>query len=200
MKKIFLLFLVSLVWATLVFAENITREQADEIVADYVKSEALQLVELYANINEPNEAGVAITTSNGETFRAKYACWVYCLDESEPAQRRYIFIKEEGGSLLEVIASNDVSELGASWIAMNPTGLVNPESGVKLLYQNPVSDWLTVPCDGENVRVEIYDLNGTRLFSELLFGKDSCQLNVSFLSAGIYVVRVDGKTYKIVKN
>ena len=82
-----------------------------------------------------------------------------------------------------------------------PSGLDDlKEDTYKFLYPNPVDDWLTLPCKGENTRVEIYDLKGTRLFSGSLSGNDACQLNVSFLSAGIYMVNVDGKTYKIIKN
>ena len=68
------------------------------------------------------------------------------------------------------------------------------------LCPNLVDDWLTLPCNGESVRVEIYDLRGARLFSGTLSNKDACQLNVSFLNTGLYIVRVDGETYKIVKN
>ena len=123
MKKIFILTSVFIAWAMSLTAENITREQADEIVRSYVQSEVTNPA-LYANVNNPNGEGIAITTSNEETFRAKYACWAYYLDENEPVQRRYLFVKENDGSLLEVIASNDLSELDASWVAMNmPTGL-----------------------------------------------------------------------------
>jgi len=210
MKKILLPFIMLCVilmlflfaWTTSLPAENITREQADVIVQNYVQSEVTQPAALFTNLNEPSDAGIAITTSNEESVRAKYACWAYYLNESDPVQRRYLFVKEEGGSLLEVIASNDFSELDASWVAMDiPTGLAGSEgNSIKLLYPNPVGDLLTLPCNGENVRVEIYDLKGARLFSGLLSDKDACRLNVSFLNAGIYMVTVSGETYKMIKN
>ena len=201
MKKIIILTSVLLAWTTASSAaEKITREQADAIVQSYVQSEVTQPGALYANANDPDGSGISITTSNGETLRAKYACWAYYLNESEPAQRRYLFVKEEGGSLLEVIASNDLSELSASWAAM-PTGLTdNKGNNLKQLYPNPVGDLLTLPCNGTNARVEICDLKGTRLFTGLLSGEEPCQLNVSFLSAGVYMVNVAGETYKIIKN
>ena len=200
MKTKFIITLIFIAWTTSFFAENITREQADAIVQNYVQSEVAQLGTLYANVNDPSEEGIIITTSNEETFRAKYACWTYCLDESDPIQRRYFFVKEEGGNLLEVIASNDISELGALWVAMETTSLtVNKESNIKLFYPNPVDDWLILSCN-ENTRVEIYDLKGTRLFSGTLSGESICRLNVSFLNSGIYLVSVYGKTYKMIKN
>jgi len=195
MKKIFIPMLALTVWATSLSA--ITREEADVIVQNYVQSEAAG--KLHANLNAPNGEGIAITTSNGETFKAKYACWTYCLDENESSLRRYLFVKEEGGSLLEVIASNDQSELDNSWVAI-PTGLIDTKGNIKSLYPNPVGDLLTLPCNGANARVEIYDLKGTRLFAGWLSGEEPCQLNVSFLSAGVYMVNVSGETYKIIKN
>ena len=183
-------------WATLLTAANITREQADAIVQDYVQTGTL----LYTNVNAPNTEGIVITTSEGETFKAKYACWAYCLDESDPVQRRYLFVKEEGGCLLEIIASNDISELDNSWVAMVIiTDLAGSEvNSLNMLYPNPVSNLLNLPCNGANTPVEIYDVKGSRLFSGLL--SESCQLNVSFLNAGVYIVNLSGETYKIIKN
>ena len=196
MKKFFIPILILVAWATLLPAQ-VTQEEANAIVQNYIESEAIQPAgAFYA---DATGGGISITTSNGEKINAKYACWAYYLNENEPAQRRYLFIKEDGGSLLEVIASNDVSELNDSWAVMDmPTGLAADEGNVKQLYPNPVGDILTLPC-GENIRVEIYDLKGTRLFSGLLSGKDICQLNVSFLNTGVYMVNVSGEMYKMIK-
>jgi hypothetical protein len=197
MKKIIISMSILTAWATLLSAQ-ITREQADVIVLNHVQS-GVTNPSLYVNLNNPDAKGIVITTSNEETVRAKYACWAYCLDENELFQRRYLFVKENNGSLLEVIASNDHSELGDLWAAMS-TGLAKEKGSVKLLYPNPVGDVLTVPCNDDQVRVEIYDLKGARLFSGLVSGKDACQLNVSFLNTGVYMVNISGKTYKIIKN
>ena len=201
MKKTIILISIFVACSTSLFAATITQEQADAIVLSYAQSEAIQYTALYANLNEPNTAGIEITTSNDETFRAKYACWTYCLNGNNPAQRRYLFIKKEGGNLLEVIASNDESTLEASsWVAMEPAGLIESANRTKLLYPNPVGDVLTLPCNGANARVEIFDLKGTCLFSGQLSGEDTCQLNVSFLNTGVYMVNVSGEMYKIIKN
>jgi len=198
MKKIIILMSILLTWSASLLAATITQEQADVIVLNYAQSEAPQFTALYTNLNAPNEAGIEIITSNEEIFKAEYACWAYCLEET--AQRRYLFINKEGGSLLEVIASNDVSELrNDSWVVMDTsTNLIENKSSVKLLYPNPVGNLLTLPC-GANARVEIYDLKGTRLFFGLLSGEETCQLNVSFLSAGVYMVNISDETYKIIK-
>ena len=189
-----------LVWATSLPAQT-TREQANAIVLDYLKNEVMQTCFLYVDDNEPSKDGIVITTSNKETIRAKYACWAYYLNENGQDQSRYFFVKEDNGNLLEIIARNDLGPGDlASWKAVGTnTGLINRESSAKQLYPNPVNDWLTIPCASESVRVEIYDLKGTCLFSGTLSEEDACQINVSFLNAGAYMVNVDGKTHKIIK-
>ena len=199
MKQILLLIVLSFVFLS-ASSMPISQEQADEIVQNHLRNEMTQFDFLYVNVNVPSEDGIVITTSNGEVFRAKYACWAYYVNEKGLSNRRYFFVKEEGGSLLEVIVSNesDSGEPTASWVVM-PTGLTEREADIKLLYPNPVGDLLTIPCHGKNVRVEIYNLKGSCLFSELLSGKDSFQLNVSFLKTGSYMVNISGETYKIIK-
>ncbi|MDR2407213.1 MAG: T9SS type A sorting domain-containing protein, partial [Bacteroidales bacterium] len=114
------------------------------------------------------------------------------------------FVKEDNGSLLEVIASNDLGSGDLTqWKEVETTGLVDREiNNIKPLYPNPVNDLLTIPCTGNHIRVEIHDLKGSRLFSGLLSDKETCQLDVSFLNAGMYLLSVYGGTkvvYKIIK-
>ena len=186
-----------LAWTTLLTAQ-ITREQADAVVLNYLGNEVEQQ-DLYVNTGTPASGDFSLTTSNGETIKAKYACWVYYLKESDLFQSRYLFVKAGDGNLLEVVASNDSgpSDLLTSWKTLKGSGLIGIDANAKLLYPNPVSDWLTIPYNGEFARVDIYDLKGPRLFSGLLTDK---RLNVSFLIAGTYMVSVNGEMYKIIKN
>ena len=197
MKKNFLLMSVVFTW-TVSLTAQITQKEADEIVLNYLGNEVPQQ-DLYVNTGTPATGDFSLTTSNGETIKAKYACWVYYLKESDLSQSRYLFVKAGDGNLLEVVASNDVgpNDLSTAWTAVKGSGLTEIGANAKLLYPNPVSDWLTISYNGESARVEIYDLKGTRLFSGLLTDK---RLNVSFLSAGTYMVNVDGESYKIIKN
>ena len=201
--KIFLSMLVLFACAATLSA--ITREQADEIVINYAKSEMKPGVGLYSNNNTPSTEGFTVTTSKGEIVKAKYACWVYWIGPAAileaPIQQHYLFVKEDNGSLLEIITTDVVVPNLNLWTKVNvPKDIVEPKENNKFLYPNPVDDWLTIPCNGENTRVEIYDLKGTRLFSGTLSEKETCQLNVSFLNSGVYMVNVDGKTYKIIKS
>lgn len=108
MKRIIILILVLLASETFLSAQ-VTRTQADATVRKYLQDEMIAYSLLYVYADEPNEEGISITTSNDETFKVKYACWAYYADESETAQRRYLFVRESNENLLEVIASNDLS-------------------------------------------------------------------------------------------
>jgi hypothetical protein len=75
MRKILILFLAFVALATSLSAQ-ITRKQADSIVKEYLQNEMITYSSLYVYVNLPNEEGIEITTSNEETFKVKYACWV----------------------------------------------------------------------------------------------------------------------------
>jgi hypothetical protein len=202
MRKILILVLAFVALATSLSAQT-TRKQADSIVKEYLQNEMITYSSLYVHVNVPSEEGIEITTSNEETFKAKYACWAYYLDESELSQRRYFFVKENNGSLLEVIAKNDLGTDDTQWEEAGTTGLVDGKiNNLKPLYPNPVDDLLTIPYTGNHIRVEIYDLKGCRLYSEMLSDKETYQLEVSFLKTGMYLLTVYGETtvvYKIIK-
>jgi len=190
-----------LAWTTLLPAQT-TREKADKIVLDFLKSEGILSGLLYVNDIAPGGGLITLTTSKAEIIKPKYACWVYYLNENGSDWRRYFFVKNDNESLLEVIAHKDTGPADlAPWKAVDMnSGIKEMKINAKLLYSNPVKDFLTFSCKGESVRVEIYDLKGSCLFTGSLSDKDTCQLNVSFLSTGIYVVSVDGERYKIIKN
>jgi len=208
MKKIFMLMPVLIAWTVSLSAQNITREQADAIVLDYLKSEEVrEPYLLYVNTNTPSNTDIVITTLRAETFKTKYASWAYFVNEwydiNGPYFRRYLFINELNGSVLEVKTSSDFGPSDfAAWKDVNiSTGLAEQQENNNIFfYPNPVDNFLIFPCTEKNARVEIYDLKGTCLFSEMISGENLCQLNVSFLNTGVYMVNISGKTYKIIKN
>ena len=211
MKKIFILMPALIAWAASLSAQNITRKQADSIAIDYFQKEEVQLNHLFVHADMPEEESFVITTSMDETVKVKYACWAYLLRKRtyypdgpvlvEQRRHRYLLVKKDNGHILEIITNNDSGPDLNTWKKVGITaGLDNPEVNSRLLYPNPVGDLLTFSCNGENARVEIYDLKGTRHFSGTLPQGDNCRLNVSFLSAGVYMVNISGETYKIIKN
>ena len=214
MRKMIILVSVLFAWTTSLPAANITREQANAIVLDYLQNEVMHPnYSLYVNVNTPSEDGFVVTTYKEETVKAKYACWVYFVYENIsdataalPISCRYLFVKEDNGTLLEIITTNDYVPNLSSWEALDISGMTEPKENNQSIYPNPVGDWLILPGNGEPARVEIYDLKGSHLFSGLLTDN---RLNVAFLSAGVYMVRVSGvetehalspsEMYKIIK-
>ncbi len=201
MRKILFSMSILLAWTASLPAQ-ITREQADIIALDFLKSEVVQEGALYVNDKTPDEESITLITSKEEIINVKYACWVYFLNESESTRSYYLLVKANNGSLLEIVTSNDLgpSDL-TSWIAVrNTSSLTEKENPIKTLYQDPATGLLTIPCSGDYTHVKIYDLKGACLFSKLLSKEGTSQLNVSFLIAGTYMVSADGETYKIIKN
>ena len=210
MRTKFICSLLILLVGAISISAQITREQADIIAIDYAKTKGVsETFRLFVNPDTPNEEGFSMTTLKEETIKAKYACWVYFIGfdvacpecDGCPCPHHFLFIKEDNGSVLEVITNYELIGVASpwSWELVKQSGLIEVENVVKQLYPNPVSDWLNLPCKGENLQVDIYDLNGSRLFSEMLLRENACQLNVSFLKTGVYVVNVNGETYRIIK-
>ena len=209
MKKTFILLTVLLICATTLFAQT-TREQADAIIKEHLQNEMVQYNLLYVHANVPSIDGITITTSNEEIFSAKYACWAYYLDESEYSQRRYLFVKEDNGNLLEVIASNDNGSADTNqWLLVETVNLSErQENNIKLLYPNPTSGQLTIDNGEFRVEnVEIFDVLGKKQETRGRGQKAESgryELDISHLSAGIYLLKIRTETgittRKIIKN
>ena len=122
MKKIIFLMPMLLFWATSLCAQT-TREQADAIMQKYLPNDVIQQGLLYVNVNTPGEGDIVITTSNEEIIKPQYACWAYYLNESESDRKRYFFVKENNGNLLEVVAHHDLGPDDLSlWKLVEKTG------------------------------------------------------------------------------
>ena len=63
------------------------------------------------------------------------------------------------------------------------------------IYPNPVKDILNIVADKPVHSIRIYNVYGT----EVAHATDTNSINVSHLPAGVYMVRVDGKTTRIIK-
>ncbi|MCL1851379.1 MAG: hypothetical protein FWF70_08280 [Bacteroidetes bacterium] len=60
---------------------QITKEQANAIVLQYLQNEVTPPYVLYVSTHVPSEADLVLTTHNEETIKVKYACWAYYLNE-----------------------------------------------------------------------------------------------------------------------
>ena len=229
MKNLILLTSILVAW-TLSLTAQTTREQADTIVINYLQNKNIDYTFLHVNLNEPNAAGITITTSKGETFTAKYACWAYYLNDSISLRCRYLFVKEDNGNLLEVIANNDYKEYDSTlWEIFkgnDPLSLVEGKENITyLLYPNPTTGQLTIslpnPSFGgafEVENVEIYDIvgkcvqsapfnspEGGKLPSFGGAGGGEISIDISHLPNGMYILKIHDinkqiSVFKILKN
>jgi hypothetical protein len=213
MKKIIFPILVLTAW-TISLSAQTTREQADAVVLEYLQSKVTRPYLLYVNSNAPSQEGIAITTFQEETVKAKYACWAYYINEwadaVEPSPHRYLFVKEENGNLLEIKTTNDLgpANLAEEWEVLRNFTAVTDLKGSETLtvFPNPVGDVLTISYGEKLTHIEIYDLTGKQLLHQM-FGETEAgvyQTNISSLSAGSYIVKAWNNKgivteYKIIK-
>jgi hypothetical protein len=148
---------------------------------------------LYIHVNAPNEEGITITTSNEEVFTAKYACWAYSLDENEPVKRRYLFVKEDDGNLLEVIANNDITPNDLNqWVPVETTGLIERDgNNTKPLYPNPTTGKLIIDNGQSKIEnVEIFDVMGRTQKATTNKQNGEITMDISHFPVGIYFVKI----------
>ena len=100
MKKI-LLFTVLLFAFFSALSAQITHDEADKIVSEYMTKET-QSYTLYAK--ESKQENMTVTTINDEKLKLDYACWVYYINYIDLSNDygRYLFVNESNGNLLEV--------------------------------------------------------------------------------------------------
>jgi len=203
-RKILFIFFILLAWTTSLYAQ-ITREQADVIILDYIRSVVTPPYLLYVNSSLPSEDGIFLTTYNEENMKVKYACWAYYLNEnpeiSGPFRHRYLFVKENNGNLLEVITYNDLGPVDLTlWISV-PLGIADLEKSDILIYPNPTTGQLQVQSSKFKVQsVEVFDIFGKKVSSyHLITSSSNLLIDISHLPADIYFVKIATETGIITK-
>jgi len=78
-----------------------------------------------------------------------------------------------------------------------PTNIPNITENSFTIFPNPVFDNFTISGITENTFLQITDLNGRIVLQKMVSPNE--QISVGHLSAGIYFVRMNGETAKIVK-
>jgi len=201
MKKLFTIMFVA---GVLTLHAQTTQEQAEAIVLTHIQSVVTQPYTLYFNTGSPNADGLEITTLNEETVQIQHLCYAYYLAEfpaeSEPARCRYLFVKVDNANLLELVTDGGSPSDMSQWTKI---GLHETQAYTLLPYPNPVNDRITIPVTGAGALIEIYDMKGTLLVTEKTLGQEEFKLDISFLTAGIYMLKVNDETnsvnYKIIK-
>ena len=72
------------------------------------------------------------------------------------------------------------------------------------VYPNPTSEWVMVDSEQPVTRIDLYDQNGRLVRTENMNAANHCQLQMSDMSTGFYLMRVtfdnnQTKTLKIIK-
>jgi len=193
--------LVGLFWQA---NAQITRTQADTIVQNHLQNENVQYDVLYVSVNAPSAAGIVLTTSNKETFSAKYACWTYYLKENGVLRCRYLFVKQDNGNLLEVIATNDLGQQDSTqWKAVeNNVGIPTITNYELRIFPNPTNGQLRITNYElrENTVVEIFSIAGQVVQqSPVSVLSPETTIDISHLANGLYFLKIDNKVVKIIK-
>lgn len=75
------------------------------------------------------------------------------------------------------------------------TSIANNSTKAITVSPNPASDFITL--EGENGLIRIYDMKGRMVFSH--DAKTNEHINISTLKTGIYVLKTDSQSFKLVK-
>jgi hypothetical protein len=217
MKKLqFILFGIAILFPLSLSAE-ITREQADAIVLEYIQNEVTWDYILSRNDNPPGEDGrTSVTWYNNflhiENLSVEYPCWTYFISNPRingPYIILFLFINRENGSMLEVKHKQAFGINIENWteIATSTSEIkeVNKNRSIAV-SPNPVSDWLNIASDTGISRIEIYDSSGKMLLAESVQNDANYSLNLSSLPGGWYLLNIFDpagekvKEHKLIKN
>jgi len=79
------------------------------------------------------------------------------------------------------------------------SGVENLETNTKfLIYPNPFSNWVSIDfTDNQEHKIEVFDYLGSLLYSSLSNANHT--IDLSKFSNGIYLIRIDNRTKKIIK-
>lgn len=112
----------------------------------------------------------------------------------------YLYDKNLDGDLDLLVSCSDISNTILFFLNttnMEVTDLDNHKNQTKV-FPNPFSEvvnWRPVQPK-ENYRVSIFDLTGKSLFNENI---NSTYLDLNFLEKGIYILKIDGESFKVIK-
>jgi hypothetical protein len=212
----FILYNIALLFPLLLSAQ-ITREQADAIILEYIQNEVTWDYILSRNDNPPSEEGkTSVVWYNNslhtESLSVEYPCWIYFVcnpNVNGPYTILFLFINKEDGNLLEVKNKRAFGANIENWteiaIKISATAEVNKNRNV-VISPNPVSDRLNIISDTGISRAEIYDFSGRMLLAKSVQNDTNYRLDLSSLPDGWYLLNIFDaagkkmKGYKLIKN
>lgn len=105
---------------------------------------------------------------------------------------------ENNAMTLKMKTKSDVTNVVSIRFA-EATGIENPKPDLSIfVFPNPVKNVLTVSGAHENGIINLYSLTGT-LLQSIPAQESATHIDVSSLSPGIYLLRVEDKTVKFIK-
>jgi hypothetical protein len=111
-------------------------------------------------------------------------------------------------AVLRALFNNDTDmEYGKSgiFIMKNPVGIEELDQTAEI-YPNPTSDFINIKLDNqitsniEGYNLEIYNQLGEKIKSPFVLENESLRIDVSSLPKGIYLIKLNDKTYSFLKN
>ncbi|MDR1877591.1 MAG: DUF5074 domain-containing protein [Flavobacteriaceae bacterium] len=181
-----------------VFPDNSTpklSETASTKLASSIDINSVTDIDLKDKVTDDDNFALAIVKSLKETDNDGVISAV--IDEQD---RLVITPVKVGTAILEIIFNSN-GKIVKHELTVNVTSLMGTDD-IKTtlslqLYPNPFTEYFFVEADKAST-LSIYSVTGAKVHEQALSnGKN--RINVPNLNSGIYIIKVDNKTYKIIK-
>lgn len=124
-----------------------------------------------------------------------FGMWTYDAFVQVDSLRSYSYWANAiGFPVVELTDQDDLGQItDASWLLAMPavTGIPVNETTTIIAYPNPVSDFFTVETSVEEGTIEIIDMTG-RVVKSQVINSNTTRMNMSDLASGMYTYRVVG--------
>jgi hypothetical protein len=206
-----------LIAPTFLFAQ-LTGEQGDKIVLEYIQNEVTWDYILSRNDNPPRENGKTTVSwkskgrSQTDSLTVEYPCWSYFImnpNVNGPYIILFLFVDKNNGTLLEVKNKQAFGANIENWtfIATNTADYTSMDKNSDcVITPNPVSEYLDIACEQYFSHIEIHDSSGKMVLAESVGNNTHYRLNTSSISKGLYFLNIfdkEGekiKIHKLIKN
>lgn len=85
-----------------------------------------------------------------------------------------------------------------NWNYTAPQGINSAVAGSLRLFPNPANNQVTYTVEGDGIHLlSLYNITGECLLQRTFVGRQSC-LNISDIASGVYILRIDDKTQRLI--
>ena len=116
------------------------------------------------------------------------------------ATNNYYVITQNGNYTVRVIGQNQCFKISAAYQVLNASLDNITESSGTLIYPNPVSESFTLSVNAEMIGTAytLTDMTGRIIHSHLV-EKENTVISLDGLSSSLYILQIEGRSYKVVK-